>query len=169
MNKKAAAVIPIAVILSLTYNVKSSNEITTEKIDLAHKCIRYKSMQLAKDVRHSQNRLASRSTSMIVYKMNVSAYTLREQECGKSEDDANYGITASGEQVKEWYTVAAPKSIPFGTKLYIPYFANSPNKGIFVVQDRGGAIKEGHLDIYMRNLQDALNFGRRYLEVYVIK
>lgn len=98
----------------------------------------------------------------------VTAYTLREEECGKSPDDPYYGITASGKKVKAWHTVAAPKDIPFGTKIYIPYFKDKPNKGIFVVEDRGGAIKGNRLDVYMESLSEALEFGRRKLEVYIL-
>lgn len=98
----------------------------------------------------------------------VTAYTLREEECGKSPDDPYYGITASGKKVKAWHTVAAPKEIPFGTKIYIPYFKDKPNKGIFVIEDRGGAIKGNRLDVYMESLSEALEFGRRKLEVYIL-
>jgi len=52
--------------------------------------------------------------------------------------------------------------MPFGTKLYIPYFDQH-----FVCEDRGGAIKEGKLDIYMKDLDKALEFGRRKLQVKV--
>ena len=95
---------------------------------------------------------------------NVSAYTSGYESTGKRPSDPLYGVTASGEKVKEGYTVACPKSMPFGTKLYIPYF----NK-VFTCTDRGGLITEGHLDIYMRKLKDAQDFGRQQLEVQVIK
>lgn len=101
-------------------------------------------------------------------KFNVSAYTLREQECSRGATDPLYGTTASGARVIEWYTVAASRDIPFGTRLYIPYFKDKPNHGIFVVQDRGGAITKGHLDIYMKDLPAALKFGRQKLDVYVL-
>lgn len=100
--------------------------------------------------------------------MCVTAYTLRLSECGKTPDHPEYGITASGEQVQEWYTIAAPPSIPFGTKIYIPYFKDKPNGGIFVVKDRGAAIKEGRLDIYMEDLQEALAFGKRQLNITIL-
>jgi len=69
--------------------------------------------------------------------------------------------------------IAAPKSYPFGTKMYIPGY------GIGTVLDRGGAIisaDEGNgsfdrLDIWMGygdvGLNRALNFGKRNLEVTV--
>lgn len=95
---------------------------------------------------------------------NVTAYTAGIESTGKTPDDPTYGITASGEKVKENYTAACPKSMSFGTKLYIPSMNNT-----YVCQDRGSAITEGHIDIYMESLNDALEFGRKDLEVEVIK
>lgn len=86
--------------------------------------------------------------------MNCSAYNLS-------------GKTASGAQTQQWHTIAAGKSYPFGTRVYIPYFKNSPNGGWFEVQDRGGAITDNHLDIYMPSYDDCINFGRRNLEVEI--
>lgn len=95
--------------------------------------------------------------------MNVTAYSL--DGGAYSPDSPYYGMTASGAYVTPWYTVAAGPSIPFGTRIYIPYFKDYPNGGIFVVQDRGGAVGDGNLDIYMESTSDAWNFGRRDLEV----
>lgn len=92
----------------------------------------------------------------------VTAYTLREHETGKPKGHPAYGITASGERVQEGKTIACPPSMPFGTKVYMPYFDQE-----FECQDRGGAITEGKLDVYMERVEDALKFGRRELEVLV--
>ncbi len=97
--------------------------------------------------------------------MNVSAYTA--STCGKPSSDPSYGKTASGARASSWYTVAAGPGIPMGTIIYIPYFASQPNGGWFVVEDRGGAITNSKLDIYMDTLSECLNFGRRNLECYV--
>lgn len=101
--------------------------------------------------------------------MELTAYDLSYQSCGKYSDHPEYGISASGQKVKEWCTIAAGKSIPFGTQIYIPYFANKPNKGIFTVQDRGSAIKDGRIDVYIGNHADCMDFGRRQLEVYILE
>lgn len=93
----------------------------------------------------------------------VTAYTLRESECGKSPSHPDYGITASGSHVKEGRTIAAPQGIPFGTKIYIPYFDTT-----FTVEDRGGAIKGKRLDVYMEKVNDALKFGRRELKIQIL-
>ena len=75
--------------------------------------------------------------------------------------------TASGATPVAYYTVAAGSSIPIGTVVYIPYFANYSNGGWFVVEDRGGAITDAHIDVYMDTTAECINFGRRNLEVYV--
>ena len=97
--------------------------------------------------------------------MNCSAYTA--STCGKSESHPLYGITASGARAASWYTIAAGPSYPIGTVIYIPYFASQPNGGWFIVEDRGGAITNARLDIYMDTLTECVNFGRRNLECYV--
>lgn len=102
------------------------------------------------------------SYSVTVYgEFEVTAYTLAE--CGKTPDHPLYGITASGAKVKEGHTIAAPPDIPFGTKIYIPYFDT-----IFTVEDRGGAIKGDRLDVYMKDVSEALEFGRRRLDVIIL-
>lgn len=97
--------------------------------------------------------------------LNTSAYTA--STCDKSPSSPTYGITASGARATAWYTVAAGSAYPMGTIIYIPYFANKPNGGWFVVQDRGGAIKNNKLDVYMNTYSECVSFGRRNLECYI--
>ena len=101
----------------------------------------------------------------IVKTLNASAYTA--STCDKLPTDKGYGITASGKKVKAWYTVAAGKSYPMGTVIYIPALSDKPNGGWFVVQDRGGAIKDNKLDIYMSTYNECIQFGRKNLECYI--
>jgi 3D (Asp-Asp-Asp) domain-containing protein len=89
--------------------------------------------------------------------LNASAYTAAADECGKSD-----GITASGVKVKENRTLACPPSFPFGTKIQID------GMGIYVCEDRGGAIKGNHVDIYMETKAQAFAFGRRNLTAEVV-
>ena len=100
-----------------------------------------------------------------VVTLNASAYTA--STCGKAPGSAGYGRTASGAYATAWCTVAAGKGYPMGTIIYIPYFANKPNGGWFVVQDRGGAISNNKLDVYMDTYNECINFGRRNLECYI--
>lgn len=89
--------------------------------------------------------------------INASAYTAAADECGKSD-----GITASGLKVKENETIACPRQFPFGTKL------NIYGMGTYICEDRGGAIKGNHIDIYMKTKRDAFAFGRRELVAQVV-
>lgn len=88
---------------------------------------------------------------------NFSAYTAAADECGKSD-----GITASGVKVKEKRTLACPPQYPFGTKVKVS------EMGTYVCEDRGGAIKGNHFDIYMETKSQAFAFGRRHLEAEVV-
>jgi hypothetical protein len=67
--------------------------------------------------------------------------------------------------VQQWRTVAAGPDIPIGTRVFIPDLSDKPNGGIFIVEDRGGAISNAHLDVFMESLWEARNWGRRHLEV----
>jgi 3D (Asp-Asp-Asp) domain-containing protein len=90
--------------------------------------------------------------------VNASAYTAAADECGKSD-----GITASGKMVQANRTLACPKSYKFGTKIEID------GMGTYVCEDRGGAIKGNHFDIYMRTKKEAFAFGRRNLIASVVE
>lgn len=68
--------------------------------------------------------------------------------------------TASGAIAAAGRTVAADTSIlPFGTKIVI-------NGQVYVVEDRGGAIKNNHIDIFFSTHEEALQWGKRYATVY---
>jgi len=104
---------------------------------------------------------------LVLKRMRVTAYT--EFECDKDPDHPQFGITNSGNKVEAWYTAAAGPEIPFGTRIYIPYFKDCENGGIFVVEDRGGAIKNNCIDIYIPNQRTVDEFGCKWLDVYIIE
>lgn len=91
------------------------------------------------------------------FTINASAYTAAADECGKSD-----GITASGLKVAKERTLACPPNYPFGTKIAIS------GMGVYRCEDRGGAIKGNHIDIYMETKAEAFAFGRRNLEAEII-
>lgn len=92
------------------------------------------------------------------FTINASAYTAATDECGKSD-----GITSSGLKVEDNRTLACPPAYPFGTKISIE------GVGILRCEDRGGAIKGNHFDIYMAKKSDAFAFGRRNLVAEVVE
>lgn len=112
----------------------------------------------------SRNELAKKvvNKTPIVKKFNTSAYCSCLKCCGKTN-----GITSSGAKATSWYTIAAGKTYPIGTIIYIPALKDKPNGGWFIVQDRGGAISNNKLDIYMGAHSQAIQFGRKNLECYV--
>lgn len=93
----------------------------------------------------------------------VTAYTAGYESTQKKPGEVGYGITASGAPVQEGLTAACPKSMAFGTRLEIE------GLGERVCQDRGGAITDGHIDIYFASLQEARQFGRQWLNVRIIE
>lgn len=95
----------------------------------------------------------------------ITAYTAGYESTGKYPGDPAYGITFSGAIARQWRTVAAGPAIPLGTRVFIPELADRPNGGIFVVEDRGGAISNAHIDIYMDRYEEARQWGRQHLEV----
>ncbi|WP_050900625.1 3D domain-containing protein [Paenibacillus elgii] len=92
----------------------------------------------------------------------VTAFTSGYESTQKKKGHPLYGITASGKRVKEGVTAACPKSLEFGTKIYVKELDHT-----YICQDRGGAIKEGHLDIYFDDLKKAKEFGRQKLHVKI--
>ena len=75
----------------------------------------------------------------------------------------NPAVTASGDRPIPGQTVAADKSIPFGTKVWIE------GVGVRTVNDRGGAIKRGRLDLCMATRDEAIAFGRQKRKVIILK
>jgi 3D (Asp-Asp-Asp) domain-containing protein len=93
----------------------------------------------------------------------VTAYTANAESTGKNPGDEGYGITTSGEHVKEGLTVSCPQELALGTVIDIE------GVGRRRCDDRGGAIKGKRLDLYIADLDRALEFGRRTLKVRIIK
>lgn len=75
----------------------------------------------------------------------------------------NPNVTASGDKPIPDETVAADKSIPFGTRVWIE------GVGVRTVNDRGGAIKRGRLDLCMATKSEAIAFGRQKRKVIILK
>ena len=73
------------------------------------------------------------------------------------------GITADGTRARKG-TIAADTSIyPFGTRMYVPGY------GWGEVHDRGSAVKGDHIDVWFPSRKKALQWGRKVLEVTVVR
>lgn len=79
-------------------------------------------------------------------------------------DDATGGgnITASGTQVGVGTIAVDTNVIPLGTKVYIPQFGR-----VFTALDTGGAVKGNIIDIFFTSGDEARQWGRRTIEIYV--
>lgn len=172
----------------VTYKVKYQNDIEIERNIIKEEIIKKavnKIVQVSKATSRSGEetnrtgsttvaKMAANTSSLakkvegikpVVKTLNASAYTA--STCGKSPTSKGYGRTASGAKATAWYTVAAGKGYPMGTVIYIPSMKNKPNGGWFVVQDRGGAISNNKLDIYMNTYNECIQFGRKNIECYI--
>lgn len=159
----------------IKYKVKYQDDVEIERNVISEQVIKEpvdKIIQIStKITSRSKNRTGYSSATLEastagltpkVSTLNISAYCSCSICCGKTN-----GITSSGAQAKEWYTVAAGSGYPIGTVIYIPALANKPNGGWFVVEDRGGAISNNRIDIYMGSHSSAIQFGRKNLECYI--
>ncbi len=71
------------------------------------------------------------------------------------------GVTASGTRAKKGTIAADTRIFPFGTRMFVPGY------GYGVVEDRGGAIKGRHIDLYFPTHQQALAWGRQAKKVRI--
>lgn len=90
--------------------------------------------------------------------MTATAYYPGPESTGKWAD----GYTATG--VKAGFGIAAvdPKVIPLGTRLYIPGYGHA------LAADVGGAIKGKRIDLCFETYQEAIQYGRRKVKVYIL-
>jgi 3D (Asp-Asp-Asp) domain-containing protein len=70
-------------------------------------------------------------------------------------------VTASGTKARKGTIAADTRKFPFGTIMYIEGY------GYGRVEDRGGAIKGNHIDLYFRTHQQALEWGKQTKRVKV--
>ncbi|GAA0121176.1 MAG: G5 domain-containing protein [Clostridium argentinense] len=56
-----------------------------------------------------------------------------------------------------------PRIIPLGTKVYVEGY------GYAIAQDTGGAIKGNIIDLYFNTYNEMINWGRRTVNVYILK
>lgn len=91
----------------------------------------------------------------------ISAYCPCEICCGIKSTE-NYGRTSSGEIAVEGVTIATDNNIiPIGFQVLI-------NEKKYISQDKGGSIRGNRIDIFFNNHQDALNYGIKKVEIFLI-
>ncbi len=114
-----------------------------------------------------------------VVSMTVTAYSADPESTGWEYNDSGapvytygpnkgkekkVGVTADGTVAAKGTIAADTDHYPFGTRMYVPGY------GWGAVRDRGGAIKTPHrIDIFFPSRELALQWGRRHLDVTVIR
>ncbi len=94
--------------------------------------------------------------------------------CACTKCGTGTGLTASGKKVRENHTIAADwKVLPKGTVIILEDAVGKDGQiydGVYVVEDRGGGVKNNHLDIYRPTHELAslvTHYGRAYGNVYI--
>jgi 3D (Asp-Asp-Asp) domain-containing protein len=94
---------------------------------------------------------------------NSSAYDACYECCEKHPTNPAYGKTATGTRATAGRTIAVdPNVIPYGTEVVI-------NGHTYIAEDTGGSIKGKRIDIYFNTHNEALQYGRRQVEVFVLR
>jgi 3D (Asp-Asp-Asp) domain-containing protein len=98
-------------------------------------------------------------------RMEVTAYCPCTKCCGENAQ----GITASGRDVSynnSRFVAADTTVLPFHTKLVIPGYHSGATVEVI---DRGGAIKGNKLDLYFPTHEEALEWGRQWVDVTIVE
>ncbi|MEW6771822.1 MAG: 3D domain-containing protein [Bacillota bacterium] len=93
----------------------------------------------------------------------ATGYTAGCESTGKNPGDPGYGITKSGLPAAPGACATDPDVIPLGSVLYVPGY------GYAVALDTGDDIKGNRIDLFFQDKQQALVWGRRAVEVAVIR
>ena len=127
-----------------------------QRQELSNLVFSFKTLKEQKIQNHNERRLAH-------YSSRLESYVSPKEEIEilvtgySSTPDQTWGdpfTTASGTTVHIG-TMACPPQYPFGTKITIQ------NRGTYVCEDRGGAIKGNHFDMWFQSRIEALQWGKR--------
>ena len=103
----------------------------------------------------------------------ATAYCLCQKCCGKTPSHPSYGYTASGIKIVPGTGIKViavdPKVIPLGTKVYVDGLNGAWDYGYAIAADTGSAIKNLKIDLYMDTHSEALSWGRRSVNIYVVE
>lgn len=77
-------------------------------------------------------------------------------------------VTASGVEPRAGIAAADPDLLPVGSVVQIGP-AHERYSGIYTVMDTGPLVQGRHIDLYMWSCNEALQFGRRSIEVTILR
>ncbi len=155
-------------ILKLQEEVQSLEKDKQELLDA--KALKTQARKEKERVAASPTRGQGSRTSMFT----ATAYDLSFASCGKKPSHPQYGITASGLDLKrksleDRYIAVDKNKIKLGSKVHIEFYGDySHLTGYYTAVDTGGAIKGNRVDIFFGSgdvSQAVKNFGRRQVKV----
>jgi 3D (Asp-Asp-Asp) domain-containing protein len=76
--------------------------------------------------------------------------------------------TASGVNVRTGIAAADPDLLPVGSVIQVDQLGERYN-GIYTIMDTGPRVQGRHIDIYMWNCNEALDLGRRAIQIVVLR
>lgn len=90
---------------------------------------------------------------------------------GKATAYCGGGITATGQRAMPGRVAVNPRQIPYGTKMYIVSSDGRYVYGYCEASDTGGFARKGSatVDLYMHSYDACMQFGRRYVEIYILE
>lgn len=107
-----------------------------------------------------------------VIEVSATAYCLCKKCCGKTPDNPYFGYTHSGIKIEQGTGMKViavdPKIIPLKSKVYVEGLNGAWDYGYAVAADTGSAIKELKIDLYMDTHEEALEWGRKKVKVYIL-
>lgn len=107
-----------------------------------------------------------------VIEASATAYCLCKKCCGKSPDHPAYGYTCSGIKIEQGTGIKViavdPSYIPLKSKVYVEGLNGAWDYGYAIAADTGSAIKELKIDLYMDTHEEALQWGRKKVNVYIL-
>jgi len=93
-----------------------------------------------------------------VVEMEATAYYPGPESTGQWAD----GLTFTGVRAGKGVVAVDPSVIPLGTRLYIPGYGEA------IAADIGGAIKGNRIDLGFETYEEAIQYGRKKVKVYIL-
>lgn len=149
----------IVILIGLIGSLGYAEELEPEIITITETIIEYETIVEMKYVEVIKEIIVNQTEPMV---MEATAYTAGYESTGKHPGHPAYGITFSGKQVERGMCAADLDLFPLGTTFFVEGY------GRCIVEDKGSAIKGLSVDVFIPNLEEALEFGREDRKVWIL-
>ena len=157
-NKKVISIVLVFIVSFCTILAKPNktyvDEVSNTRIEMTNQ---RKVIDVKRNIGTSTN-ITVNGKSYKCRKMDVkaSAYTSAPNEGG--------AYAYNGERLREGHIAADLTVLPLNTKVYIPELNR-----ICTVVDKGSAIKNNKIDIFMNSRQKAMQWGIKNITIYILE